>query len=936
MDQTSGLSRRSALSLAAAVGFLTAAAPAPRSFAAGVPTAVAAGSGLRVIAPGAGIKKVFKDVFKSSSFLDMLLVPDPSGAPKLITATSGNTNQFQVFDAVTGKREHVSTTPGGGKINANLAWDPVNRKVYAGSEGKLISWSFSDRTLVDLGQVAPLASAVYGFDIDSSGRLWGGSYPDGVIWNYDPKTGKFAHLPVLDAGTDYVKGIGVWKETVFAGTGSVNPYMVSFPAGDPSKRTVIKLPEAGPTGFVHEITVRGDRVFVFAEDSANATRCYVYNPVTSKWEGQYKLPAAAKAFAAKDGTSATWHAAQSSLVRTDTATMTDTILCATNIASAQAVYVSGDKVFAAGTHAGGPVVASYSISGKKETGRVRPDVLTGSLQVQSLIASDHGLLYYGAYIGDGLASLNPDTDARWQSSNTVGISQIEHLMQYDSNRLYIGSYGSAKLYSFDRNRIAEGDAAFTLVTTLRKPYMQSRPFAWAAAGGKVLAGTVPEYGLRGGALATIDPVANKLGLVMNKFIPEQSIVGLAGYGDIVYGTTSGRGGYGIEDYAGDAAVFAYNARTDTTLWVSYLKGHRDLYSPILLDGVLYAATINGLLVLNPADGKLRETLALRSRTARPAYQGARAVAMPGTSKIVHSSGNIVMLIDVKERTQSVLAKEAVGTPLAVTPDGRIFVSHQSNHIAELHPRPAGTLSSPADLVTINAAGELMIASSDGAGGYSNAVRAGTGWDSKTIISFHVTDWSGDGLQDIVVQRTSGVLQVYRGKPGGGFEAPITAAYGWGKKKMAVGRWTEGAYPTVIGVDAAGEVRRHSVAANGTIGAGVVIGSGWQGRDITMIDMDGNGKQGLLGRSGAKLLYQPSNGAGAFSGALRTVAAAGWSDTIALSSTTGHFRAKAGLLSVKRSGAVQYISSQGTAFGGIKTYPLDLRGSFLAGSPKIAG
>ena len=84
----------------------------------------------------------------------------------------------------------------------------------------------------------------------------------------------------------------------------------------------------------------------------------------------------------------------------------------------------------------------------------------------------------------------------------------------------------------------------------------------------------------------------------------------------------------------------------------------------------------------------------------------------------------------------------------------------------------------------------------------------------------------------------------------------------------------------------------------------------------MIDMTGEGRQGLLGRSGAKLYFQPSNGQGSFTGALKTVASAGWSDSIALASTSRHFRSNAGLLSVRRAGTVQYISAQGTRFAGI--------------------
>lgn len=935
MEQPVGLTRRSTLSLAAA-GLLAAGAPpitasgAVRSTSSLATTITGSSTSLRTVAPGAGIKTVYKDVFKTSSFLDMLLFVD-AGVPKLVTATTGNTNQFQVFDASTGKREYVSSTPTGEKIAANLAWDPAARMVYAGSGGQLLAWSPTTRKLISLGQTAPAATGIYGFDTDAAGRLWGGSYPDGIVWNYDPKSGKLSHFPPFDDRTDYVRALGIWKDVVFAGTGAQDPHLVSFPVGNPGQRTIIKLPDAGVTGFVHRVIVRGDKIFVFAEDSANATRCHIYNAASARWEGELK--SASSAFSAPSGT-ATWHSARSLLIRTDTATMAELVLCPTNITFIRSIAVSGDRIFAAGQHAGEPVVVEYSIGAGRETRRVRPDALKGALNVQSLIGSDHGLLYLGAYQGDGLATLNPATDARWQSSSTAGVSQIENLIQYDTNRFYLGSYGSAKLYSFDRNRISAGDGAFTLITTLRKPHMQSRPFAWAAAGGKVLVGTVPEYGLRGGALSIIDPVTNRLGKVMARFIPEQSIVGLCGYGDIAYGSTSGRGGYGVDDYPGDACVFAYEARTDKVLWTSYLKGHRDLYSPILMDGVLYVATINGLLALDPSNGQLQQTFAVRRRMARPGYQSARAVRIPGTTKIVHDSGGIVMLIDVIGGTQSVLGESGFGTPLAVMPDGRVFAAYQNNNIAELHTGPNPTLVSASDLVTINAAGELLSAPSNGAGGYGAPVRHGTGWDTKTILSFHVTDWDGNGILDILIQRTSGTLELSRGKVNGGFEAPVRVAAGWATKRIAVGPWINGIYPTVIGVDRAGEVRRHPVGASGTIGTGFVLGTGWKDRNITMLDMKGNGRQGLMGRLGAKLYFQPSNGKGAFQGPAEVAASAGWSDTMALASVQSHFRSYSGLLSVKRSGVLQYISAHETGLRGIITYSMDLRNSLLAGSPKF--
>lgn len=928
------ISRRRVLSLAALTGaFATLQPSLAQAAAPATAYAPAPAKTLRSIAAGAGVKKVHPEAFVTVAYLEQRIVTSPAGVPKLLTSQSGMSNQFQVLDVATGKPDFVATIPG--KVCSNFAYDPATGTVYFGrGGGHLASWRFGTTTVADLGRVTPIATGVYAINIAPDGKIWGGSYPQGLVWTYTPETKSFTSQSQFDTDTDYVRGLALAGGTVYAGTASINPKMISFPVSDPTKRTVIALPDAGPSGFVSQITTRGEKLFVFAEDSKNITRGYVYNTRTKAWEGIFPGGSPTKYFTGAETDTAIWGIQSGKVISINTATMARTTLVTTGMSSPRAIHAVGDKVYVAGVDGTDNVIAEYSIASKSQVRRYAAQSVPGALSVQSLIAGSGGLLYLGGYQGNGLASLNPDTGARWQGPEDSGVNQIEHLFEYDEDSIFVGSYGSAKLYRYTPSLQSTGKDAFKLIANLRTECMQSRPFGWASAAGKVIVGTVPEYGHNGGALGIIDPATNAID-VMNNFIDGRSIVGLHGAGDIVYGSTSNKGGYGSPDFVGPSVVFAYNVRTRTMQWSTDLD-YAELYSPLLINGQLIVSSINGIIFLDPSTGKPLRTSMIRSRTAAPGYLQARTLQIPGTNKIVHNSGAIVTLIDLDANTRSELANGRFGTQTAVTTDGRLFVSTESTGVAELHTTPNATLTSKADLVSISAAGELILEASSGRGAFKAPVNHGGSWDRNTMLSFHVVDWNGDGINDILAQRTDGTLQLHRGKVGGGFDAPVPVAPGgWSDKKIAVGMWNRTASnPAVLAIASDGKISASQVNWDGTLAAPVLLGTGWGTRQIVMMDMDANGVTGIVARDGATLIHQSADGVGKFSGAASVVAAAGWSDVNQLTGLVGHYAGKAGLVSVNRAGTMRYISSTGTGFAGIINYTGDRSATLLAGSRKF--
>ncbi|MDD1477244.1 hypothetical protein [Arthrobacter sp. H16F315] len=133
------------------------------------------------------------------------------------------------------------------------------------------------------------------------------------------------------------------------------------------------------------------------------------------------------------------------------------------------------------------------------------------------------------------------------------------MFEYDASTTYVGSYTGGVLFRFN----PQTRSAKKLIE-LRDVYNQSRPIAWAYAGNRVVAGTIPEYGHTGGALAFLNPANDADIKVVSGPVPGQSVLGLVGEGDIVYGTTGIKGGYGAPDDTKPAHVFAWDVKAGET------------------------------------------------------------------------------------------------------------------------------------------------------------------------------------------------------------------------------------------------------------------------------------------------------------------------------------------------------------------------------------
>jgi hypothetical protein len=940
------ISRRNVLSMSVLAGAAIAMFPAAANASTGaVPALVSAGSlvgasvngSLRKVASYSGIKNVYDDAFVNIDYKCAEMLRDASGKLKIAVSMVGLTNQLQIIDAQTGVLEHVESLPESYGLINEMKWDSGTSTLYlAVGGGNLMTWTFATKKANLVGQVAPGASSVMAFALDSTGRLWGGSSKAGVIWNYTPATGRLITVGGIDADSGYARSMEIKDDIAYTGTGANNPKIVSFPTANPSIKTVIRPNDAGSSGFVNPIAIRGDKMFYIAPNTTGKGVYYVYDLTGKKFIPTLGRIISGGMFSGDVDDTVIYSVTETSIYQTDTrGAMTNVVFGNTSITSVLTIMQDGDLLIISGSQAGGKrqVIEHWSISSRQLIKSPQMMTVPATLQVQSLLAVGNDIVYAGAFQGGGISSLNTRTGERGMSSESAPMGQVENMIQSETGRIYMGAYQYADICSFDTSKPISDATAYEMLIRLTTNYQQSRPFAWCNAGGKTFFGTVPEYGVLGGAIGSINTSTNKVSKVTRNIIVDQSIVSLQGYDDLVYGTSSVAGGDDIVPTKTHASFFLFDAVSETVIWQESLEGsgydYGDLYSPIVLDGYLFATHYRGVLVIDLATRKpVRDHIINASVPRSAGWANARSVQVPGTNKIVHSASGYMTLLDLEAGTYSELnSKDVDGllySLIAVSPDGKVYAPYDRTKIAEISLTRNRAINSEADLVEISSSGDLHVRRSNGAGEYGAPVLVSGGWDHATIKSFHVTDWNADGVLDVMVQRTDGKLFVHHGNGRGGFDAPVlVGSSGWGTMKLAVGNWMgqSDPYPSIIAITTTGQLRHYKVNSKGGINAYIGIGSGWTSYDIAMTDFTHTGVQGLLARYMGKLYFYPSDGNGQVLLADRMeVSSSGWDQMNAITTVKGHYASsiRSGLVYRNASGVIRYISSTGTAYAGVRS------------------
>lgn len=511
-------------------------------------------------------------------------IPAADGRPVLAVVDAGTGKLWRTLDVPAGFGQAWAATFG------------LDGTLYFALDGQWFRADLSqpvDRLKVEaLGRPVAGESMIWSLATAADGTIYGGTYPGGKVFAYDPTSGQVRDLGPAEPGESYARHVAVGGrgEWVFVSTGTKHADLIALNPRTGERRSL--LPDSyRVSGIMGELSVVGARLFaavsggtVLVYDIETLSLVQTLSGISGLLPS-FVFPGTALAPVSYNGLLYAYDLAKDELVPYTTGIMgfVPGGLAVWGLAEvdADAVPESRRGVFQEQPLSlvgmtGGLDFWAFNLTrqqpwiGKVELpkGPVRINSMAGNLRWQSdgrLVGGD--LVAGGGISPGGLFVLDTATGTMEMVERTGQTDSLAILsMAGQGTRVYYGVYPGARIYYYqyrDGSASAPGDPA--RVIQVGSIPDQDRPVAMITFAGKVYVGTVPVYGRRGGALVELDPETNQLTTFSN-VVPEHSVVALAAppedYGRTwIYGATSVSGGLGVEKAQGSARLFVWD--TDT-------------------------------------------------------------------------------------------------------------------------------------------------------------------------------------------------------------------------------------------------------------------------------------------------------------------------------------------------------------------------------------
>lgn len=606
------------------------------------------------------------------------------GQIRIAVSVIGQINELQIIDPTVETLPHTLSLPvDGGHGIDSMVWNEPLQRLYISVDGRILAWNPEKPEKFDPLVEIKDAAAAYDLRLDSQGNIWGGTYPLGASFRYSLKSKNLTVFDRVAKDTDYIRRLELdGRGRVWLGTGSQNPRLFTFEPDRPESVREIRLPVSAAHGFIESISAIGHYLAVtvgtFSGQLIMDTRTMKWQePVTRVWASRQSSELSeGRFFSINSG----------ELYSTDSRTMVDKQLGTVQASGILCMIPQDASVLIISTTSNGVLCETFDLNLKRVVAARQIKLTPSAFKIHSLMGHSDGNIYIGGYKANGIAALNPATGMRWNSGDDEKvINQIEGMVEYDRNTTFIGSYGSADLVVMETPQ-SNAPKKYKRIARLLTDYSQSRPFGWAANSSSVFFGTVPEYGNSGGVLGKIDPNTNKIPWVMDGngegFIPGHSIIGLAADEEFIYGTTSVRNGYGVDDTEGPAMVFKMHIDSRKVLWQkSPIESAGALYSPTIIGGWLAVADLQGVAFLDLESGQLKKrhiVNEVKNTSYRPGWLNADMRFTLDGDKMVHTAAGAVTVIDYRAGSTHALVaarpQDRYGTRLTVGADGRVYGS----------------------------------------------------------------------------------------------------------------------------------------------------------------------------------------------------------------------------------------------------------------------
>lgn len=464
-------------------------------------------------------------------------------------------------------------------VNAELhgtdgSWDmevSSDNMVYMTGNGKMYAYKLGEKSVIDLGEALPNQKVIWDLVAGNNGKIYGGTYPDCQVYEYDPKSGfKDVGNGALQKGENYVRSVAydAKNNKIYAGIGS-HAAFVELDLNTKAKNNIIDDQDKDHE-FVYDMELitdvkGGDRIIAWL-NSAKGVETVIYNLKSKKYEKRFSS-VEVKSIVKKEKSNLIYYAAAGKVYALDFAAKKLEPKFIANIegrgraallddAGNYKILTNSHKVFTIDTKSG------------KILNEMLLDIPKAPISIQTIFWGPDNKVWVSGYLAGNHGTYDPNTD---EHQDYLGLHQTEGMNSL-GNKIYFGNYTHAELFSYDITQpwsTSKGNPKF-----LGAIKGQDRPFAVLPLANEkeVLFGTVPAYGQLGGAITHLDVLTDNF-VTYNNVIPNQSIMSLIEIDGKVIGGSTISGGLGASPKAARGKIFEWDIEHKKVLWTDSIDNY---------------------------------------------------------------------------------------------------------------------------------------------------------------------------------------------------------------------------------------------------------------------------------------------------------------------------------------------------------------------------
>lgn len=514
------------------------------------------------------------------------------GHPVMYSTVPGSPAKFNVVNLVTNEVLRVIDLEG-----AYESWSHITAKdgtVYIATSPNGALYQYSPVTK-EVKKFEFGIRSLIGLSTDDEGHIYGGTYPGGRAFKFDPETGQYTDYGEVKEKQEYTR-TAYYNGHLYVGYGTTGG--IAKLNLDTGEKADIELPDefdSMPISTVQNIDTAGKYLFAGLNGDL-----YIYDMEQEEWLDQsYPGYKGLRLARGPEGSNKVYFMSGTDLMEFDLTTLTarDTeVDYPTYIRNSAWVEVKDDPDLP-GLSLATPLLAggvSYLNLETKTAKSIRLPIEGQPVEIRVMEKGPDGALYMSGYPGGSGSKFDPaaGTITRFDLGQAEGMVAL-------GDHMYFGMYPGAELYVMDVYQGTEVTKLFSVGQG------EDRPFILTTGEGKVFMGTIPTYGQLGGGL-TIYNLETGDWQTFHHVIHHQSIVGLAYRDGKLYGSTSVDGGEGIDPSETEAKMFVWDLATNqkTAEFVPELPGALtmpDMISGLTFgpDGLLWGAADGIIFAMDP-------------------------------------------------------------------------------------------------------------------------------------------------------------------------------------------------------------------------------------------------------------------------------------------------------------------------------------------------